>query len=170
MSSLFKKTDLIKVAKVSKPHGIKGEIFIQASHPQFDWPQFQEIIIEDKNFEILSSSKHKQGMILSLKSISSKEQAEGLRGKEVFLKKELFQTQDSKFIYMLELQGFEVFDGEKFIGKVSSFQSSKTQDFLLVKREEKEILIPFLKSYIKETNFEKKTLNLNLPEDFLDVF
>lgn len=168
------KKSLLKVAHVSKVHGIKGEVFIRPLNSQAEWPQpIKEIVIGDLLFSVQKYSRHKEGMIFKLDKCQTRQEAEALKSQAVYLSKEIFKSKKSEGFYLMELKSFFVeVAGEGVIGVVDSFQSHSSQDFLLVKAEGKKDLIPvpFAGDYVQEINFSKKNLILNLPENFLDIF
>ena len=173
----------LKVAYVSKPHGIKGELFIQPFNPQASWPSgISSIKIGEQIFSMEYYSKHKQGFIVKLKNCDTKESADRLKSCLVFLAKEYFISKKAENIYLAELIGFTVeIAGHAEWGRVLEFQSDKQTDFLALSfnsvfnqgekaNKDDVILVPFVSSYIQTIDFEKKKMVLNLPENFLSVF
>ena len=166
--------DLLKVAYVSKAHGLKGEIFIRPLHKDSHWPHpIKKIFIGDSVFSVQNYSQHKGGMILKLDDCHSRSSALALKGQAVFLSKGLFKSKRGENFYLAELTSFQVeILGRGELGAIQSFQSDKFQDFLLVQREGQKaaLPIPFVASYIKEISFDKRKLVLDLPVNFLKIF
>lgn len=169
----------LKVAYVSKSHGLKGEVFVRPFNLQASWPSFSSVKIGEKVFFIECCSAHKQGFIIKLKHCNSKEEADQLKSQAVFLNKQHFISQNGGDIYLAELLGFDVFilnEGGQ-IGRVIKFQSDKYQDFLVLSDlnsgtsdENNNVLVPFAVDYIHKIDFEHKKLILDLPENFLSIF
>lgn len=171
------KPELLKIAYVSKAHGIKGEIFVSPLNSNPDWPNpVKEIFIGDstsKAFSVKKYSPHKKGMIFELDNCQSRQAAEKLKFQSVFLPKKLFKSKRGERIYLAELISFHVeILNQGDIGEIRAFQSNKHQDFLIVQHNKtsSETLIPFVSSYIKNIDFSKKKIVLNLPKDFLKTF
>ena len=166
--------DLLKIAYVSKAHGLKGEIFIRPLSEEPHWPHpIKKIFIGDSVFSVQNYSHHKSGVLFKLDDCSSREMAQALKGQAVFLPKKLFKSRGGERFYLAELSFFQVESlGQGKIGVIQSFQSDKFQDFLLVKREGRKNLlsIPLAAPYIKEISFNQKKLVLDLPLDFLNIF
>ena len=135
----IKSCQFLKVAYVSKAHGIKGEIFVRPLNNLPDWPQpIKEIIIGESAFPVQKYSFHKEGIIFKLQNCETKLSAETLKAKPVFLPKKLFKSKKGEKIYLAELLSFHVVvSGHGKIGQVQSFQSYKDQDFLLVEQKKK---------------------------------
>ena len=167
----------LKLAYVSKSHGIKGEIFVQPFNPKAHWPEeLSSIKIGELIFSIERYSAHKQGFIFKLKGCDSKELADQLKSQPVFLAKQDFISKKGDDIYLVELIDFEVetLTGEK--GKVIGFQTDKHQDFFQFSFVSSEgfdkpltCSIPVVPAYIKKIDFENKKIVLDLPENFLTL-
>lgn len=170
------KSDFLKVAYISKAHGIKGELFLRPLHPQASWPRILKNIYIGDSLSVFSVKQYKQvqgGWIFALRSVKNRERAEKLKSKAVFLPKKNFTAKKGELIYLAELIGFRVETPKKLsLGIVQSFKSNASQDFLLIKKktEVSEILIPFVESYILKIDFDAKKLIMNLPKDFLKTF
>lgn len=169
-----KKPELLKVAYVSKAHGIKGEILVLPFNVKAEWPQsIKEIFIGNSSFSVKNYRYHKKGIIFQLNNGQSRQEAELLKFQPVFLPKKLFKSKKGEKVYLAELISFSVeVSGQGEIGIVQSFQSVKHQDFLLVQHKgaSAKILIPFVESYIKVISFSKKRLVLDLPKNYLKIF
>jgi 16S rRNA processing protein RimM len=70
-----------------------------------------------------------------------------------------------------EIIGFEVYDrtGEK-LGVLSNVISTGGNDVWAVKNENEEILIPALKSVIREVNSLRKKIFVSLPDGYRDIY
>ena len=165
--------ELLKVGYVSKAHGAKGEIFVRLLNNSLDWPQpLKGIFIGDSSFLVQKISRHKGGIILKLESCRSRPSALALKNQPVFLPKRIFRGKKGEKFYLAELLSFQVEAlGKGYVGRIKAFRSNKGADFLCVRAPDgPEILIPLAAPYVKEINFAKKKLLLDLPENFLDIF
>ena len=170
------KSDFLKVASISKAHGIKGELFLRPFHSKASWPQNLKNIFIGESLSEFAIKQYKQvkgGWIFSLKTINNRIEAEQFRSKTVFLPKKKFKTKKGESIYLAELKGFlvETLD-KKQIGIVHSFQSPASQDVLIVQEKTKKskILIPFVKAYILKLDFKRKKIVISLPKGYLKFF
>jgi len=172
------KKDFLKVAYVSRTHGLKGDVFLFPFNPQAKWPsQIESIKINEKLFQVESYSPHKKGFIVKLKGYDSKSASENLKFQTVFLEKDLFKSKQKDCFYLAEILGFTVeIEGEKGEGSVLYFESDKkAQDFFVIEflnsLNSKNIYsIPFVYEYIKKIDFENKHIILQLPDQFLEIF
>ena len=167
------KSNFLKIGFVSKPHHIKGELFIRPFHEESQLPSGLDKLFLGKNLEgkaLTRLSKHKQGWIVKLEDINSRNEAEAFKGCDVFVWRQDLKSEQGEYIYISELLDFSVWNQDQCLGKITSFSSVKFQDYLHVKKESKSFLIPLVKSYIKLVDFQKQKLCLELPENFLNTF
>ncbi|MDR2666032.1 MAG: PRC-barrel domain-containing protein [Endomicrobium sp.] len=67
--------------------------------------------------------------------------------------------------------GFEVFDQNgELIGILSSIMSTSSSDIWIVKCCNEEILIPALRSVVREVNVLRKKIFVVLPKEYEDVY
>ena len=161
---------LLKIGHISRSHGIRGELFLKPLNPDSDWPiPLKEVFIGSKSYEVDLARPHKQGWIFKLRSVASRNESDGFIGQSVFLNSDLFRSRGKSFFYLSELRGADVeLEGRGVIGKVLNFQSHPFQEMLVVEsfENQKQILIPFVKAYILNLDFDKPLIRLSLPEGF----
>ncbi|MGI9549145.1 MAG: ribosome maturation factor RimM [Bdellovibrionales bacterium] len=169
---IINKKNILKVGIVSRPHGLKGELFIKPLHLLPSWPRnISTVFIDQSEFEIESYKNHKQGFIFKLKNINHIDQSESLKGLEVSFPLECFFSKKNENIYLSELLKFQVeVLNQGVIGVVQSFESTELQDILLVSNGQKELKIPLVSDYIKNIDFIQKKILVDLPENFLEIF
>ena len=77
---------------------------------------------------------------------------------------------ESGWFYTFQLKGCEVLTtaGES-IGTVTDVLDAGGSEILKVDLADKEILIPFAESYIKQVDLDRRTIEVDLPEDLRDL-
>ncbi|NIP37482.1 MAG: 16S rRNA processing protein RimM [Candidatus Dadabacteria bacterium] len=163
---------------ISKSHGLRGgvRLIIYSADPSNlgvlesvyikagDTDKFTEYNIESHSL----SGKH---IILNLEGVQSIEQADELKGKEVFVQAEQLGRRDEDEFYYHELQGLSVFDKENnLLGNVIKLNASGPQELLEVELENgNEALIPFVEPILVEVNIENKRIVVDPPPGLLDL-
>ncbi|MCK5329207.1 MAG: 16S rRNA processing protein RimM, partial [Candidatus Latescibacteria bacterium] len=73
--------------------------------------------------------------------------------------------------YTFELIGLEVVteEGER-LGRLSDVWSMPAQDVYVVDREGKEILVPALRSIIRDVDLPRQRMTVNLPDGLLEIY
>jgi 16S rRNA processing protein RimM len=164
------KTDYLQVGKIVNTHGIKGEVKVI---PLTDDPErfhklkwvFLEKNSKHEKVDIESLKFIKSTVIVKLKGIDDMTAAEGLKETYMLIDREhaVKLPKDSFFIF--DLIGCEVFNdqGEK-LGILSNILKTGSNDVYVVKGEDKELLVPALKSVVKDISIEDKKIVVTLPE------
>ena len=167
--------EYLEVGKIVNTHGLKGEIkvipltddpkrFLKLKKVYIDKvSSIEKVEIEDVKFQ-------KTTVILKLKGIDDLNSAESL--KELFLKVDrqdaIKLPKDSFFV--CDLIGCEVFDDMgKSLGILKEVLKTGSNDVYSVGREqEKEILIPALKTVVKEILIKDRKIIVSLPKGLID--
>ena len=177
--SLKKKTtnnsDFLHLGYITRSHGVKGEVFIALLCEESSLSNkliSQKISIRKNNTTVLSANIlqvrcHKAGLIAQLEGVHKIEQVKDLIGASVFVPKSLFVSTPGQNIYLCEVEGFELHDKNRsFIGTVSGFFSSGSQDLLRIQKKQKKLglfEIPFHQPLIVEVDFKAKKIFTDLP-------
>ncbi len=167
---------LISFGKISKAHGLAGEVKFLPFSGQLDNLSTLERIIIQKlpggtplELKIIKRSFHKGGAILKLEGINSIDDAETLVGKEVYIEaSDLRELEDDEF-YWFDLIGLETFTDEgQYIGVVDSLIDRSLQSLLVVKNNGKEYLIPLTEPIVKDIDLEQSKIIISPIDGLLD--
>jgi 16S rRNA processing protein RimM len=190
MNSQSIKDNLRKIGKLSHAHGLRGELYLNIYSGDYNWfKDVDEIYLESKtqfkNYKVKSTRPHKEGVLVTLFDVDNRNQSDVLSGSEVWVNSDIFITEhDDNQIFLVEIEGFEVYDGEKKIGKIIGFTYNGAQDLLIVSTEslkdsleeierKKELVveyeIPFVEQFIEDIDYDTKKIIMNLPEGLLEV-
>lgn len=164
--------ELIKIGKALKTHGYKGhlKVFIDEFYMQ-DFEDIKVVFINNLPYFITSKDINSDSQaIILLEDIDNKEKAHPLQGKEIFAK-------DDDLSEILDgdeydhLVGYEITDKTiGNIGKIESIVEMPFQFLAKIIRHKKEILIPMNDDFILNINEQKKIVEMNLPDGFLEIF
>ena len=165
--------EYLSIGQIVNTHGIKGEIKVfplTDDASRFD--KLKEIYIESKDemtkYQIESIKHLKNTVILKLKGIDTMNDSEKLRN--LYIKVGRWDAvrlpKDSFFI--CDIVESDVFDihGE-LLGKLADVLQTGANDVYIVKDDKREILIPALKSVVKEIDLQNKKIIVDLPEGLI---
>ena len=176
---LMKKEDLIKLAYVAHPHGIKGEAEIRLVNPDPN-----ESVLDDdmKVFLFPSSAKskiHPQGeewliqkirfgnkVIAQFEGMKDRTHLESLIPFEIYLDRESFPETEGDEVYLVDLIDMDVVnqEGEK-IGKLESFSDNGMQYLFDIRMNSGEVMtLPYVDAFFPEINMEEKHIVMIMPE------
>lgn len=124
---------------------------------------------ELKEFEVEKSKPHKDGLIVKLKGVPSRNEAETLRKSAVFVSEEVLVSEPGEPIFLGEIEGFTlVSKDDAVLGKITGFSSNGPQDLLKVETPKGERLVPFIDEFIVDIDFDKECVRMDLPPGLLD--
>lgn len=171
-------SNYISVGKIGKAHGIKGAVKCLAEDAYLpDLANTSAIFIEESGQKLpyfLEEVQIGNAVILTLEELGTKEEANRLRGKEVFLRESDLLPIKNRVFEVLEYakyEGFELQDKELgMIGVIEEIIEMPQQEMAVVNYQEKEVLIPMNEDFILEILAQKKILKVELPEGLLDLY
>lgn len=163
------------IGQLTNTHGVKGEL--KATTLTDDPQRFLDlkwVYIDKKGslekYKIKGVKFFKQFVILKFEGVDSIETAEKLKG--YYLKVDRANAvklpKDSFFI--TDILGMQVYDeNNELLGELLDVIQTGSNDVYIVKNKEgKEILIPALKSVVKEVLLDERRISVILPKGLLD--
>ena len=167
--------DLVAVARVVKPRGIKGEVVAEILT---DFPErFESLDTVTAVAEAGTQSELKiedfwfqnDRIVLKFQGFDSIEVAETLRGSELCVPESdaVELDEDEYFDWQLEGCRVETIDGTE-LGRVKELMRAGGTELLVIAGEAKEYLIPFAKSICVEVDIDNKVIKIDPPEGLLE--
>jgi 16S rRNA processing protein RimM len=142
-------SDLICVGAIAGAFGVRGEIRIKSfcAIPE-DIETYSPLTTEDgsQSFALTLSRPINNGFAAHLKSVSTKEQADALRGTRLFAQRDQLPSLPDDEYYHADLVGLEVLDtGGQLLGHVKSVQNHGAADLLEIHAPalKETVLLPF---------------------------
>lgn len=167
--------DLIAIAKLAKPRGLRGEIVgdVLTDFPE-RFENLKRVTIVHSNsetaeIEIEKFWFQKDRIVLKFVGYDSIEAAETLRNAEICVPEtEAVELEaDEYFDWELEGCSVETVEGQR-IGTVKELMRTGGTELLVVAGSEKEYLIPFAETICTEVDVENKRIRIDAPEGLLD--
>ena len=139
------------IGTVLKPQGIRGEIKVKYyTDGPADIKKFGRVFIGGAEYKILSFRTDGEAVYLGLHGIADRNEAETLRGKEVYADRADAPPPAAGTYYIVDLIGCKVLtDAGREIGTLVRITPAAT-DVYAVKAGEKEILFPAVKGLFLE--------------------
>lgn len=163
-------SDFISVGRIGRAHGTEGWVrSVSYSSPgRFDGVRvvyfeiggsFEGKIIE--NIEKLPES-----VLLKFKYVDDREDAKALVGKEIFLPDDQKIELEEDAYFLHDLVGLEVVDEEdNHIGILEEILEMGGNDVYVVRKEEKEILVPAVSEFIRNIDLKSGRVTVRLWEE-----
>ena len=167
--------EFLTVGQVVRTIGLKGEVKVYPS-THFRETRFKKgarVFLLNDNNEIereLTIKLHRTNGDcdnLIFEEISSIEEAEKINKKYLFVEKNPGILGKNEYFFS-DLVGMKVdFDNGQSIGVVKAVEEFTSYATLRVKTEGKDVLIPFVKAFIKSVSLEEKQIIINFIEGLL---
>ena len=155
--------NLICIAKITKPHGIKGQAklmsYAQIPKDIFTYPCLYD---EQMNQYIIKLvAQHDNLFVVSFNQNTSRNLVEELAGTKLYVTKEMLKPAAENEYYNNDLEGLEVLDSDgKLCGHILEIHNFGAGDIIEMKILDKKdsVFLPFNEEYIKEVNLAKRYL------------
>jgi 16S rRNA processing protein RimM len=165
----------LQVARIGKPHGIRGEVTVQVltDAPGDRFVPGTEFVVEPASagpLTVNSARWNKDILLLGFDEIETRNEAETLRGAKLFIETEELDEDEDEGWYEHELVGLDARIGSRVVGKVTALNTMPVQDLLMVTTPDgKEILIPFVEQIVPEVNIEEGFILLTPPDGLFEL-
>lgn len=160
---------LLECAKILTTHGIRGEVKIEIIT--------DDISRFDKGMILFVGDKHEQITIdgfrpfkdmglLSFNGIKNINDVLKYVGMTIYVDTDMYESDD---IYYDDLIGCSVYDGDKYIGKVTDIMEVPQGEILCIDNEEKgkESLVPYVDEFIIDVDIDEKKIIIKSIEGLL---
>ena len=127
--------DWIPVGRVTRTHGLKGELkFFPADQDDLVVQNDQQILLGETTFKVKSVRGAKSPFIVKFEGVDSIEAAQSLSGQEVLVAKEDFESLPEGEYYRFEIEGLKAFDDTgKYYGVIEEIIATGSNDDYLVR-------------------------------------
>jgi 16S rRNA processing protein RimM len=166
--------DQVLVGVIVGAHGIKGEVKLKSlTADPLSITRYGPLrSTAGQLFEIAKIRPAKDDFIAVLKNVTDRNQAELLKGAELFVNRDRLPKLASHETYAHDMIGQEIClaDGTR-LGKLVAMPNYGAGDLLEVEREAntETVLIPFTTAFVPQTDFTSGKITVILPEGYLDA-
>lgn len=164
--------EYIQVGKIVNTQGIKGELkIIPLTNEKERFEDFDRVFVgEDKEELSIDGIWYKKGFVI-IKFDQYNNINDVLKYKEQFIyidkKNAIKLPEDNYFIF--DIVGLEVFDMEnKYLGEVVDVLQNGGADIYVIKKEDKQYMVPAVKEFIKDINIERKCMIISPIEGLIE--
>lgn len=164
--------ETVVVGEVLRTQGVQGELKVYPlTHDPHRFKDLREVILQGKG---ISKILTVQGVritsdfvYLILDGIDGRDIAETYRGFEVRVARENVPPLPEGWYYF-ELEGLQVYEGEKYLGELTRVLETGANDVYLVQGPVGEICIPALKSVVLKVDIPGKKMLVSLPPGLIE--
>lgn len=168
--------DLLLVGKVIRPHGLEGTLRIWSfALSEETFLQARTVFFRNasgnlEEFTVISVKPYRRILLMNVNGISSVDEAERFRGAEIMIDKETLKCEEEGEYFWYELLGLKVYlDTGEYLGKLFRIIPAPGNDFYVVMKEKKEILIPATWEVVREVDLQSGRMIVSPPEGLLEL-
>ncbi|WP_299048290.1 ribosome maturation factor RimM [uncultured Tateyamaria sp.] len=162
--------DLICVGAIGGAYGVHGEVRIKSfcAQPE-DIETYSPLTTEDgkRSFALAIVRPMKNGFVVRIADVASKEQADALKGTQLFARRDQLPHLPDDEFYYTDLVGLDVYDtGGGSLGRVKSVQNHGASDLLEVHAPgaTATVLLPFTKAAVPTVDLGARRIVADPPE------
>ena len=168
--------ETVLVGHVVKPHGLRGDVIVEAlSDVEGRFDVGRQVLLEGPGGRldprvISVLGGHKGRLLVRFEKIGDRDEALAIRGHQIRVRLEDVPPAPDGEFYYFELIDCLCRDAEAGdLGKVEAVVEDGGGLLLEVMREGNKVLVPFVKSYVKEVDIESGVIDLELPPGLLET-
>lgn len=107
--------------------------------------------------------------VLKLEGFEAISDAEDWIGSQILVEKKEIPPKEVGSFYNFELEGCEVFADHKSLGIIRQVLDNSGAPLLSIDNKGEEILIPFVKAFLKKVDLDSERIELDLPEGLIEL-
>lgn len=173
---MIKDSEVFKIGKLTKPHGIKGEINFAFENDVFDRVDCPYLICRIDGILVPFFLKEyrfkgKETALITFEDIDSEKKALRMSGLEVYFPRKYYEGEevsqdiDYSWNFFIDFSVKDKIAGD--LGTITAIDDKTINTLFLVKKGEEEFIIPATEDFIEKVDAKKKVLYLNLPEGLI---
>ncbi|MDR0449453.1 MAG: ribosome maturation factor RimM [Rickettsiales bacterium] len=143
-------TNNILIARITSPHGLKGEVRGQFFTDSFE--SFEKLAAG--NIKSVRQSGH-DTFIATIDGAADRTAAEAAVGTEIFAGREAFGATKPGVYYISDLIGMDVYRGKEFLGKIAAVHNFGAGDIIEIESGD------MLAMVSAAVDLDKRTININ---------
>ena len=159
--------NLLFVGVITRPHGVKGEVWVKIINKadKFLDGQTNKVLLGVRQvpYELESFRVHRNGLLVKLAGCDDRNNADILRGSEVYISVDQMKPLRPNEYYVNDLIGLSVFtENGEHIGDLAEVLPTGANDVYSINGEDGEILLPAIKSVIKSVDLMERKMTVRL--------
>lgn len=173
---MLKKSEFTHIGKLSKPHGVSGEVAIRLLpeiadndlHPSFIFPDIDTGLVPFRVSEY--RYKGDDVLLVKLPLLETEEDIRKLMGTDIYVAPHEVSGPSASTNNINTFNGFKATDiNEGELGIIDSIQDISGNPLFIINGKRGELMIPVAEEFIVNIDEDAKTIELNIPEGLLDL-
>jgi 16S rRNA processing protein RimM len=170
-------SEAIAVGRVLRAHGLRGEVRVEVlSDVEGRFDRDRELWLRPGRgprfrSRIVGQRRDRGTLLIRFEGVDDRDRAEALRGAVIEVDPADVPPAPDDLYYHFELVGCECHDQRSgFLGEVSEVIEDGGGDMLVVRRDGRALLVPFVEAFVLEVDVhEKRRIDLRLPDGLVET-
>ena len=154
------------MGRIAKPHGVRGEVQIEirTDEPDVRFQTGTSLLMDDTSLTIEAVKVHGKCLLVKFEDLNSRNEVESLRNRLLEIEVDPSdRPSDADEYYDYQLVGLDAKVATKTIGVIKEVLHLPAQDVLIVKADDLEHMIPFVKEIVTEVNIDEAYVVIDPP-------
>jgi 16S rRNA processing protein RimM len=153
----------LHAGRIGRPHGLDGSFHVVGPNPRL-LEDVAAVRVAGRDRTIERRAGHDARMILRLDGCSDRAAAEALRGEELLVPRSAAPDLGPDEWWSEELEGCEVRDGQRPVGRVRRLLELPSCEVLEVERPEgaDDLLVPLVSDAVRTVDTERREIDIDL--------
>ena len=165
------------IGEIVKPHGIRGEVkvYLFSEQPE-NLKKYKKIVLQEltdsaqETYTVVKSREQGKLAILQLEGVVTREEAEALQGKKIWVEKADFPALDSDEYYWYQLKGLVIVtETGQELGRVTELFNTTAHDIMVVTGAGHEYMIPVNGDIIRDIDEQGGKIVISPPPGLLEI-
>lgn len=162
-------SDPVVIGVAVATHGVRGTLRVRADGPGRHLREGFEPFIAGRRFRILRVRPTPKGFLVDFEGVEDREQADSLKGQELFLDRSELDAPDVDEFYVGDLVGLAAVTGSgEMLGTVRETFETGAHEVLVIRGEgpgASELYVPFTFEHVPEVDLEEGRIVVHPPEE-----
>jgi 16S rRNA processing protein RimM len=163
--------DLLAIGRVSRAHGLRGELRVELFFAESDaLEQVEELWLSEDaassalgvRFVVEGARPVPKAYLVTLEGVAERNAAESLRGRTVWVARSALPTPDDSEYYLVDLLGARVVGPEGEIGTVVEIVTHPSVDAVVIRTPDgRSLEQPLVPAFVSRVSVEEKLVELS---------
>ena len=153
--------DLLSAGRVGRPHGLDGSFHVTRPRARY-LALGARVYVDGAEVEVVRCAGTDDRPIVRLAGRESREQAEALRGLDLWVRRSDLPPLGDDEWSAEDLEGCRVVDGEREVGVVKRLLAYPSCEVLEVRAGERELLIPLISDAVRDVDVAARRIDVDL--------
>ena len=167
--------EYIELGQIVNTHGLRGSVKVNVFSENLEnIKKYKNIYLKNKDneyieYRVLDIKFTNNQAIVTFEEITNKDEANSYRNRYLYIKREDLEELEDDTYYLIDLIGLNAYEiiknEEKLLGELIEVnQNAPTDIYVIKKTDNKNLMIPAVKEYIKKIDILNKKIIVDLSE------